>query len=336
MCSTTTEDFTVGVLAFAAVSEVTTLPRTAAARAMMPTMMKAERRAAAVMMSMRETYGACIHTVKQSGESDRNFLDRLVDRAPDWAPDRAWLRHVSGVSGTLVGVRHPDPLARSLERPHQMAAAEQAHPEQPDADRSTDPSDDRCPHCGVGLTTPIPPENKHLHGASTHYRREIGVEVNDSDGLLYFVCPDCHGAWPRSVTGLTRGVAADMLAERAAKAVAEHDADVAVLRDPAHVESVLRTHGDVIRFAIGLAGLRWLGWRVSPQMGNRLWLLCEPVTGDRMDATAHRSAIQMIANATGWDKTLLSIYGPKAPMVQFSLEDDPNFFHQPPTTSHND
>jgi hypothetical protein len=61
-----------------------------------------------------------------------------------------------------------------------------------------------CPHCGVGLQgAPIPVEHRHLYyGGKTHFRREIGVEHPEIyDGMLYYRCPDCSGAWHRFPEG---------------------------------------------------------------------------------------------------------------------------------------
>lgn len=73
-----------------------------------------------------------------------------------------------------------------------------------------------CPHCGVSLQgDPIPEEylqhredcDKAEKGrcfclpygdGKTHFRREIGVEIQGVyDGMLFYVCPDCGGAWHR-------------------------------------------------------------------------------------------------------------------------------------------
>ena len=59
---------------------------------------------------------------------------------------------------------------------------------------------DTCPHCGVSLLgDPIPQESldKGYYGpGTTHFRRDFGAEVDGVyDGVLYWVCPDCGGAW---------------------------------------------------------------------------------------------------------------------------------------------
>lgn len=63
---------------------------------------------------------------------------------------------------------------------------------------------DRCPRCSVSLIgNPIPQDQRV--GRSTHYRREIGVETDDYDGMLYLCCPDCGWAWSRFVGGRGEG-----------------------------------------------------------------------------------------------------------------------------------
>ena len=64
-------------------------------------------------------------------------------------------------------------------------------------------SGDNCPSCGVDLRgEPIPQEylDAGYYGPSTtHYRRNIGVEVPGVyDGVLYWQCPDCGRAWVRN------------------------------------------------------------------------------------------------------------------------------------------
>lgn len=65
---------------------------------------------------------------------------------------------------------------------------------------ATDPN--ACPHCGYDLRgDPIPQEYRDsgfYHPDSTHYSRKIGVEVRGVyDGILYWRCPQCGGAWHR-------------------------------------------------------------------------------------------------------------------------------------------
>lgn len=55
-----------------------------------------------------------------------------------------------------------------------------------------------CPHCNVSLLgDPIPEDIKqHYMEGTTHWKREIGVEVRGVyDGVYYFKCPDCEGEW---------------------------------------------------------------------------------------------------------------------------------------------
>lgn len=60
---------------------------------------------------------------------------------------------------------------------------------------------DSCPLCGTDLIgDPIPQESRDRgsYGEATHFRREIGVEIRGVyDGVLYWKCPDCGGAWNR-------------------------------------------------------------------------------------------------------------------------------------------
>lgn len=58
-----------------------------------------------------------------------------------------------------------------------------------------------CPHCNVSLIGgPIPQEllDDGCYGDSTHWRREIGIEVRGVyDGTLMYKCPDCKKYWAR-------------------------------------------------------------------------------------------------------------------------------------------
>lgn len=65
---------------------------------------------------------------------------------------------------------------------------------------------DKCPHCGVGLIGKPINEEYLFEGlyaeGTTHYRREIGVQVRGVyDGVLYWQCPDCGGKWHRFPEG---------------------------------------------------------------------------------------------------------------------------------------
>lgn len=81
-----------------------------------------------------------------------------------------------------------------------------------------------CPHCGSSMQGDPIPERYQQHaddhdeqvarngrcfclpyGDSTHFSRVMGHEVSGIyDGVLFWVCPDCHHAWPRWNDGLGR------------------------------------------------------------------------------------------------------------------------------------
>jgi len=51
----------------------------------------------------------------------------------------------------------------------------------------------KCPHCGAKLIKP------------GGFLKTIGVEIQGMyDGVAYWLCPDCRGAWSRRGTPLTR------------------------------------------------------------------------------------------------------------------------------------
>lgn len=58
---------------------------------------------------------------------------------------------------------------------------------------------DNCPKCNVSLIgSPIPEASRHLFGAATHFRRDIGVEIPGVyDGVAFWQCPDCGYQWHR-------------------------------------------------------------------------------------------------------------------------------------------
>jgi hypothetical protein len=58
---------------------------------------------------------------------------------------------------------------------------------------------DDCPNCKMSLVgDPIPDQSLPLYGGSTHYRKEVGVEIRGVyDGVLYWSCPGCGWAWHR-------------------------------------------------------------------------------------------------------------------------------------------
>lgn len=63
---------------------------------------------------------------------------------------------------------------------------------------------DQCPHCDASMIGDPIPEDKRdeYYGGATHFRRNIGVEVQGVyDGILYYQCPDCGGQWLRFSEG---------------------------------------------------------------------------------------------------------------------------------------
>lgn len=61
---------------------------------------------------------------------------------------------------------------------------------------------DACPHCGVSLLGDPVPETEQPWFGNTHYRRDQHMVVKAIyDGVLYFQCPDCGGAWHRWYEG---------------------------------------------------------------------------------------------------------------------------------------
>jgi hypothetical protein len=65
---------------------------------------------------------------------------------------------------------------------------------------------DNCPHCGVSLIgDPIPEDRQKYYSPPYFWRREIGVELPEKyDGVWYWQCPDCKGAWSGEVAKLKR------------------------------------------------------------------------------------------------------------------------------------
>lgn len=61
-----------------------------------------------------------------------------------------------------------------------------------------------CPHCGVSLIgDKIPDDIQHHYGKTTHWRREIGIEIQGLyDGIWEYQCPDCKGRWDSEVKKL--------------------------------------------------------------------------------------------------------------------------------------
>lgn len=57
---------------------------------------------------------------------------------------------------------------------------------------------DHCPHCGANLLGEIVTSLDWELQTPTYrqLRREVGVEIPEVyDGVLYYYCPDCGGAW---------------------------------------------------------------------------------------------------------------------------------------------
>jgi hypothetical protein len=56
-----------------------------------------------------------------------------------------------------------------------------------------------CPHCGVSLRgKEIPEESREFYGGATHFRREIGIQIQGVyDGVVLWKCPDCSKTWDR-------------------------------------------------------------------------------------------------------------------------------------------
>jgi hypothetical protein len=67
--------------------------------------------------------------------------------------------------------------------------------------KKEDDMPDNCPHCGVSLLgEPIPQESRdkgYYAPESSHFRREYGIEIQGYDGVLFWRCGDCGGAWQR-------------------------------------------------------------------------------------------------------------------------------------------
>jgi hypothetical protein len=140
--------------------------------------------------------------------------------------------------------------------------------------------------CGVSLLGDlIPDDERKWNGWSTHYRREQGVETDAFPGVvLYWVCPDCHGAW-------TAFTGTGPIATAAAEAVAVHEASAAALANPESVEATLVEHGEMLRFATALNGFIWVGWAVDPRDGATLYLLCTDGTSTVWNPSAPDRAV---------------------------------------------
>lgn len=180
--------------------------------------------------------------------------------------------------------------------------------------REDDP--DGCPLCGVSLLgEPIPEASRHHYGSSTHFRREMGVETDGYDGVLYWVCPDCHGAWPRFTnTRLPAGAVPDRLTRLGLEAVAAHTAQVALLSDATEVERTLTTHAEQIEGAIEGVGLAWTGWTVDSRTGAWLVLLVD-TTGFDWAGTTFEQARDLVRDITGLPVVLVGENSPSAQML---------------------
>jgi hypothetical protein len=54
-----------------------------------------------------------------------------------------------------------------------------------------------CPKCGVDFQgDEIPEKDREHFGNHTHFSRVIGVEIQGTDRLCYWHCPDCKHEWP--------------------------------------------------------------------------------------------------------------------------------------------
>ncbi len=62
------------------------------------------------------------------------------------------------------------------------------------------PTPNNCPACGRSwIGDPIPEADREFFSGSTHFRREIGVEIQgEYDGVDHWECPDCHATFDRN------------------------------------------------------------------------------------------------------------------------------------------
>ncbi len=58
----------------------------------------------------------------------------------------------------------------------------------------------KCPQCGASwIDSPIPEKDREHFGNATHFKREIGVEIQGKyDGADHWLCPDCGATFDRS------------------------------------------------------------------------------------------------------------------------------------------
>jgi hypothetical protein len=182
--------------------------------------------------------------------------------------------------------------------------------------REVDPN--ACPLNGCSLLgAPIPEESRQHYGTATHFRREIGIETDAYDGMLYFVCPDCHGAWPRFTSAGGKG--SDRLVVAAFEAVEAHNAQVALLADKLQVVRVLTERADEVAFALGMHGFRWTGWAHDTYTGAYLWLLV-----DMSNPTADMGKARALArDITGLPVALMFEKSPAASRLLTSVQPVP-------------
>ena len=81
----------------------------------------------------------------------------------------------------------------------------------------------------------------------------IGVETDDYDGILYWVCGVCYSAWPR-FTGDNR------LGEAALAALMDHQRRVTALADRQHAVTLLTAMTPSLSIILAALGYRWTQW----------------------------------------------------------------------------
>lgn len=215
-----------------------------------------------------------------------------------------------------------------MSSPRRVVRAPEPEPIRANAVAAT--GDDQCPRCGTSLVgEPIAEDAQHLYGKATHFRREVHVIPEDGSRVMFYVCPDCHGAWGPSFKNAV-GEWAEQGPALTAAAIETHHADVALLADRDHVAQVLAEERETIVFALGLAGCRWVGWTFAQQTGARLHLIVEPVLGAAHPAS---ETTRMIGNATGWPARLIDVLSRTSPMVRLAHEEDLRHFAPAPTTA---
>lgn len=147
----------------------------------------------------------------------------------------------------------------------------------------TELSSDRCPHCGTSL----------ING-ETHARREIGMETDDYDGILFYVCPDCHRGW-------SRFLGEGSFSQLAKRHVAEHNRGVADAdRDRDRICASVDDHVDAIEEVLASYGLSAPhGWRYGPYAAEvTLFVHWEDVDAARWDDLVPTS--RRLTEIVGW------------------------------------